>query len=88
MKRSKLRNDFLKDRSDASQSAYRKQHNLCVTLLRKLKKQCFSNLDPKLITDNKKFWNSVKPRFSNKVSAKETTNLTVKRKVLSHYRYS
>ena len=33
MKRSKLRNDFLKDRNDASQSAYRKQRNLCVTLL-------------------------------------------------------
>ena len=32
MKRSKLRNDFLKGRSDASQSAYRKQLSLCVTL--------------------------------------------------------
>ena len=38
MKRSKLRNDFLKDRNDASQSAYRKQRNLCVALLRKAKK--------------------------------------------------
>ena len=38
MKISKLRNDFLKDRNDASQSAYRKQRNLCVALLRKAKK--------------------------------------------------
>ena len=30
---SKLRNDFLKDRNDDSQIAYRKQPNLCVTLL-------------------------------------------------------
>ena len=30
---SKLRNDFLKDRNDDSQIAYRKQRNLCVTLL-------------------------------------------------------
>ena len=41
MKRSKLRNDFLKDRNDASQSAYRKQCNLCVTLLQKAKKTVF-----------------------------------------------
>ena len=56
MKRSKLRNDFLKDRNDASQSAYRKQRNLCVTLLRKAKKQY---LEPKLTTNNKKSWKSV-----------------------------
>ena len=30
---SKLRNDFPKDRNDDSQIAYRKQRNLCVTLL-------------------------------------------------------
>ena len=43
MKRPKLRNDFLKDRNDASQSACRKQRNLRVTFLRKVKKQYFSN---------------------------------------------
>ena len=42
-KRSKLRNDFLKDRNDASQSAYRKQRNVRVTLLKKVKNQYFSN---------------------------------------------
>ena len=40
----------------ASQGAYRKQRNLSVTLLRKVKKQYFSNLELKLITDNKKCW--------------------------------
>ena len=54
MKRSELRNDFFKDRKDASQRGYRKQRNLCATLLRKAKKQYFSNLEPKLITDNNK----------------------------------
>ena len=83
MKRSKLRNDFLKDRNDASQSAYRKQRNLCVTLLRKAKKQYFSNLEPKLITDNKKFWNSVKPLFSDKITVKEIINLTENGKILN-----
>ena len=72
----KIRNDFLRDRNDASQSAYRKQRNLCATLLRKAKKQYFLSLEPKLITHNKKFWKSVKPLFSDKITAKEIIKLT------------
>ena len=53
MKRSRSSNDFPKDRNDASQSAYRKQSNLCVTLLQKLKKNS--------ITDNKYFGNQLNP---------------------------
>ena len=83
MKRSKLRNDFLKDRNDASQSAYRKQRNLCVTLLRKAKKRYFSNLEPKLITDNKKFWESAKTVFSDKITVKEIINLSENGEILS-----
>ena len=82
MKRSKLRNYFLKDGNDVSQSAYRKQRNLCVTLSRKAKKQYFSNLEPKRITDNKKFCKSVKPLFSDKITVKEI-NLTENGKILS-----
>ena len=85
MKRSKLHKDFFKDRNDASQSAYIKQSNLCVTLLGKAKRQYFSNLEPKLITDNNKFWNSVKPLFSDKITVKEI-NLTenIPHSYLSH----
>ena len=83
MKRSKLRNVFLKDKNDASESTYRKQRNLCVIILRKAKKQYFSNLDSKLITDNKKFWKSVKPIFSNKITVKEIINLTENGEILS-----
>lgn len=54
MKRSILRNDFLKDGNDASQRPYRKQRSLCVILLRNAKEQYFSDLELKLITDNKK----------------------------------
>ena len=54
MKRSKLRNEFLKERNNASQIAYRKQRNLYETLLQKFKKQYLSNLEQKLITDKKR----------------------------------
>ena len=37
MKRSKLRNDYLKQRSEENRQAYKKQRNFCVTLVRKKK---------------------------------------------------
>ena len=38
MKRSRLRNKFLGDRADISRKEYKKQRNLCVSLLKKAKK--------------------------------------------------
>ena len=64
MQRSRLRNAYLKDRTSA---ANKKQINVCVSILRESKKCYYENLDTKNITDNKKFWGTVKPLFSNKV---------------------
>ena len=74
MKRSRLRNKFLRDRTDISREEYKKQRNLCVSLLKKAKQDHFANLDIKSVTDNKKFWQTVKPLFSNKVKAKTVSN--------------
>ena len=41
MKRSKLRNRFLKEKSEASRKAYNIQRNYCVNLLKKTKKGIF-----------------------------------------------
>ena len=43
--------------------------------MRKAKKDHFANLDTKSVTDNKKFWQTVKPLFSNKVKAKTAIKL-------------
>ena len=51
--------------------------------LRKAKKQYFSNLEPKLMTDNKGFQKSVKPLFSDKVPVKKIINLTENEEILS-----
>ena len=51
--------------------------------MRKVKKQYFPNLEPKLITDNKKFWKSVKSLFSDKITVKKIINLTENGKILS-----
>ena len=53
-----------------------KQRNLCVSLLRKSKKDYFSYLKEKQITDSKRFWKTVKPFLSNKVQSSERINLT------------
>ena len=56
MLRSKLRNKFLKRRSiNKDKEAYRKQQNLCVSLLRQNKKVYFETLDIKSVTGNKMF---------------------------------
>ena len=74
--RSKLRNKFLKDKNEQSRNDYRKQRNLCVAFVRRAKQQYFSSLDLNLIADNKKFWKTVKPLFSDKISHKDIISLT------------
>ena len=76
MTRTGLRNRFLKSRSNRNRDLFRKQRNLCVCLLRKFKKDYFSNLNEKQITNNKRFWKTVKPFLSNKVQSSERINLT------------
>ena len=64
IQRSKLRNKFLKDLSEANKFSYNKQRNWRVSLLPKEKKKHFANLNKKDITDNKDFWQTVEPFLS------------------------
>ena len=66
MTRSRLRNKFLKTKNAANRKASNKQRNYSVSLFRREKKSFFSNLDTKKIVDNKRFWQTVKPFFSDK----------------------
>ena len=61
MKRSQLRNAFLKKRTLESQVSYNKQRNYCTSLLRKEKWNYFENIDISKISDNEIFWKTVKP---------------------------
>ena len=75
MQRFKLRNIFLKNRAEENKNNYAKQRNLCITLLRKSKREFYGNLNAKKICDNKKFWGVVKPVLSNKVVSNEKMTL-------------
>ena len=66
MKRSKLRNKYLRERTNEAKSLYNKQRNLCVSILRKNKRDYFGNLNNKIVTDNRKFWKTISPLFSEK----------------------
>ena len=66
MMRSRLRNKFLKFKTAESKNAYKKQRNYCVSVLRSTKQSFYENLDPNLISNNRKFRKHVKPFFSNK----------------------
>lgn len=57
--------------------------NICVLLLRKTKREYFSNLNAKDVTDNKTFWQIVKLLFSDKIKLREKITLAENDKSLS-----
>ena len=69
MKRSRLRSKFLNIKSDIDRKAYNKHRNVCVSsiLIRREKKNFFNNISTRDITDNKTFWKTVKPSFTDKI---------------------
>ena len=62
----------MSDRTEISRKEYKKQRNFCVNLLKRPKREHFENLDINSISNNKQFWQIVKPLFSNKVKGKTT----------------
>ena len=66
MIRSRLKIRINKTRSDENWTLYKTQKDFSTKLLRKTKKDHFSKINPKLVSDNKIFWRTIKPYFSNK----------------------
>ena len=71
MQKTRFRNKLLKNPNDQNKLLYNKQRNYCVSLLRKKKKEYSARLNEKDITDNRKFWHTVKPFLSDKVKSRE-----------------
>ena len=61
---------------------YKRQRNLCLNLLRKTKTSFYKNLDEKQVSDNKKFWENVKPFFSDKVTNFSKITLVEKNSIM------
>ena len=84
MLKSKLRNQFLKTKTQESKISITKQRSLCVSITAKTKRSHYENLDLKDITDCKKFWATVKPLFSNKIKSTEYITLEENGKIINN----
>ena len=81
MKKSRLRNKYLNTKNDIDMKAYNKKYNLFVSLIRQEKKNFFNNISTRDITDNKTFWKTVKPLFTDKIQTKSKITLIEKKKL-------
>ena len=57
----------------------KKQRNFSVNLLRKTKKDYFQNLNTRDLSNNRKFWKTIKPYFTNK-GLNSNINFSLKKK--------
>ena len=81
MRRSYLENLYFKRRTDHSLRNYKKQKNYC-NRLQKREKNVFNKLNTSLVSDNKLFWKTVKPFFSNNGSHRGNIKLVEGDKLL------
>ena len=84
MVRTRLRNIFLKNRSQKNKINYNRQKNLCVALLRKSKREYYQNLSVEYVCDNKHFWKVVKPLLSNEIRSSGNVTLVEGTKILKN----
>ena len=59
------------DKTEINWKEYKNQRDLSVNLLKKSQKNHFGDLNESSVPDDKKFWQIVKPPFSNKLKAKK-----------------
>ena len=86
IKRARLLNIYRKTKTDENYESYKKQRNFCVNLLKKTKFHYYGNLNPSEVCDNKRFWQIVKPLFSDKKlpTLSSTINLIEDDKIISN----
>ena len=66
MNRSRCKNAYFKNKTVENWEKYRKLRNDCVKLTKKVKQKYFENLNINRVKDNKTFWKTVKPFFTDK----------------------
>ena len=71
MTRSRLKNRFHRIKTQETHTAHKVQRNICTRLLRKSKRSYYNNVNTSVITNNKMFWKTVKPLFSNNSTSSE-----------------
>ena len=67
---------FLQNKSEENRKLDAKQRKFCVSLLRKIKKRYYENLNEKSVIDNKLFLKTVNPFLSEKIVGKNKIHST------------
>ena len=83
MRRSRLRNVYLKSRSTADQHAYRQQRNYVTNLVRKTRKSYFESVASQSSNKSHHFWKLCKPFLSNSSSHSDRIMLVKDDNILS-----
>ena len=66
MHRSRCKNLYFRNKTAENWEKYRRLRNECVKLTKRAKREYFQNLNSKSLNDNKTFWKTIKPFFTNK----------------------
>ena len=82
MTRNRLRNIYIKNRSNNNKREYNKQRNYCISLLRKTKTNYYASSNEKVLSDNKLFWRTVKPLLSDKIKSSKKMTLIEQKETL------
>ena len=81
--RTRLLNKLRNFNCPENQFAYKRQRNYCDKLLKRSKKDFSNNLNVKKVTDNKHFWKTIKPNFTDKILKDEKIILVENDKVIT-----
>ena len=83
MTRSRLENRYYKSKSMIDKINYKRQKKYCMRLYKRERKTYYNNLDLKSITDNKKFWATLKPFLTDKGITSNNICLIEEGKIIS-----
>ena len=83
MRRSSLENTFYKNNTIENNKAYKNHKNYCSRLYKKVRKQYYANLNHSNITDNRKFWKTIKPFLSDKGQSQQNIIIVDSAKIYS-----
>ena len=85
MKISKLKNKFNKKRNAKNWSDYKQQRNYCSNFLKESKTRHFNNLNVKDVSENKRFWKTIKPFFTDKAKNRNNIILNENNQTIREY---
>ena len=84
MTRSRLRNKFLRNLTKENEVHFKKHRNYFAKLFEKEKKRFYNNIDIKSFTDNKMFWKTIKPHFSEKYTPTKRITLVENDEIITN----